>query len=161
MSAPSDDRAETALGALSRLYGVAAEYKDIWGKAQRASDKTRLALLKALGALDEHADLEDAVRAKETRKWRTVLPCVAVFRAEEAPYRLRLHFRERDEHATYRWTFAIEHAQTLTGEFRPCDLEVLERREIDGERYMEVAFDWRSALPPGFHRYSLAGPSLS
>ena len=160
MAAPSQDDAESDLDRLSRLYGIAPEYKDIWGKPQRASDNTRLALLKALGALDEQSDLGTAVRARETRRWRTILSCVAVFRIDKVPYRIHLHFRERDERATYRWTFALEHAQTLTGEFRPCDLEVLARREIDGERYMEVAFDWRSTLPAGYHRFSLAGPGL-
>jgi len=93
MTTRSDTRAETDLDALSRLYGVAAEYKDIWGKAQRASDKTRLALLEALGALNEHKDLRAAASAKETQPWRTILPRVAVFRADQVPYRMRLHFR--------------------------------------------------------------------
>src|SRR4051812_14005185 len=99
--------AETDLDALSRLYGVAAEYKDIWGKPQPASDETRLALLKALGAFDEHSDLAAAARAKETAKWRSILPRAAVFRANEVPYRIRLHFKERDQHSTYRWTFSL------------------------------------------------------
>src|SRR5688572_10540702 len=124
ITAAPDNSAETDLDALSRLYGVAAEYKDIWGKPQRASDKTRLALLEALGALDEHQDLKAAARAKDTQPWRTVLPRVAVFRVGQVPYRMRLHFRESNERSTYRWTFELEHAQTLTGEFRPCDLEV-------------------------------------
>jgi (1->4)-alpha-D-glucan 1-alpha-D-glucosylmutase len=161
MAEAYDVGAETALDALSRLYGVVAEYKDIWGKPQRASDDTRHALLKALGALDDHADLEEALRAKAIARWRTILPCVAVFRVDAVPYRLRLHFRQRDEHATYRWNFALENGQTLTGEFRPSDLEVLDRRDIDGEPYIEVAFDWRSALPTGYHRYSLTGPGLT
>src|SRR5688572_32642701 len=97
-------RNPSALDALCRLYGVLAEYKDIWGKQHRASDETRLALLKALGALDDHADSEAARRAKENEPWRAVLPLVAVFRASDAPYRLRHHFSERDREATYRWT---------------------------------------------------------
>ena len=102
MAAPSQDDAESDLDRLSRLYGIAPEYKDIWGKPQRASDNTRLALLKALGALDEQSDLGTAVRARETRRWRTILSCVAVFRIDKVPYRIHLHFRERDERATYR-----------------------------------------------------------
>src|SRR6185436_8115395 len=109
----------SALDALCGLYGVAAEYRDIWGKAHRASDDTRLALLKALGALDGDADLETALHAKQTGRWREVLPRVAVFRAPEAPYRLRLHLRERDRGATYRWTLTLESGPARTGEFRP------------------------------------------
>src|SRR5918996_5456706 len=99
MAATSDNGAETALDALCRLFGIAPEYKDIWGNTQRATEKTRLALLKALGALDEHDDLDAAARVKQAQKWRRVLPPVAVFRVEQVPYRMRLHFRESDEHA--------------------------------------------------------------
>src|SRR2546430_7232895 len=90
-----------ALDALSRLYGVASEYQDIWGKKQRASDDTRLALLKALGALDAESDLKTALHRFEMKRWQHILPPVAVFRTEDAPYRIRLHFRERDAGATY------------------------------------------------------------
>ncbi|MEA3155036.1 MAG: hypothetical protein QOK44_2625, partial [Betaproteobacteria bacterium] len=66
--------ANSALDALCRIYGVASEYKDIWGRTQRASDKTRTAILKALGALDDAADFNAALRAHEARLWRRTLP---------------------------------------------------------------------------------------
>ena len=152
--------ANPALDALCRWHGVAGEYQDIWGKTQRASDETRLALLSALGALEDGADLEAALQAREARAWQEVLPRVAVFRADEAPYRLHFHFRERDAQSIFRWTFELEHAQTRTGEFRPCDLAVIGRRDFEGERYVEVAFSWRDPLPLGYHRFTLDGPGL-
>jgi (1->4)-alpha-D-glucan 1-alpha-D-glucosylmutase len=152
----------TALDALSRRFGVIAEYQDIWGGTQRATDETRLALLEALGALDDdERDLDQALHAHEARAWREVAPRVAVFCVDEAPYRMRFHFREKDAHAVYHWTFALEGADVRSGQFRPCDLETLERGEIDGERYVEVAFDWRDRLPCGYHRYALRGPGVS
>ena len=151
---------ESALDALSRLYGITSEYTDIWGKSQRASDETRLALLKALGALDEGNDLEAARRQRETRPWRRVVPAVAVFRVEDLPYRVKLHFSDEHRAESYRWTLTLEDGKTRTGAFRPCDLETLAHNDIDGKRYIEVAFDWRSALPAGYHRYTLAGPGV-
>ncbi|HEY0336315.1 MAG TPA: malto-oligosyltrehalose synthase, partial [Burkholderiales bacterium] len=153
--------ANPALEALCRWYGIAAEYKDIWGKTQHASEKTRCALLKALGALDDAADLEAALRSREARVWREPLPGVAVFRADEPPYRVHLHFRERHLRQSYRWRLALERGQTLTGEFRPCDLDIIDRREVEGESYIEVTFDWRDTLPLGYHEYSLEGPDLA
>src|SRR5688572_19780863 len=155
------ERDASALDALCPLYGVVSAYTDIWGKTQRASDATRLALLKALGALDGDADLEAARRAKEREAWRTVLPPVAVFREDAAPYRLRLRFREANRAATYRWTLALENGITHTNAFRPSDLETLNEAELGGERYLEVAFDWRERLPTGYHRYALSGPGVS
>src|SRR5438105_2327608 len=97
------------LDALCRLYGVASEYTDIWGKTQRASDETRLALLSALGALDESRDLAGALRSHEQRLWKRILPRVAVFRDQEPPYRIALRFRESDSRTVFQWTLALEH----------------------------------------------------
>ncbi|HYH41111.1 MAG TPA: 4-alpha-glucanotransferase, partial [Burkholderiales bacterium] len=152
---------ESVLDALTREYGIVSEYNDIWGKPQQASEKTRIALLKALGAFDESSDPAKALAAKQTQDWRSVLPPVAVFRVDEPPYCLRFHFPERNAKSTYEWTFELENGPTLQGEFRPCDLQRLASREIDGEPYLEVAFEWRDALPCGYHRYALAGPGLA
>jgi len=150
-----------ALEELCRLYGVIPEYTDIWGKAQRASDETIVALLKALGAIaGDNNDPERARHAQEAGRWRTILPPVAVFQTGDSPYRLRLRFSARHERQTYRWSFALEGSQPASGEFRPCDLERLATHQIEGERYSEVAFDWNDALPPGYHRYTLEGPGL-
>ena len=78
----------TALDELCRAYGVATEYHDIWGKVHRASDATRRAILKALGALGEGQDLQAALRERELRSWSTITPPVAVFRVDAAPYRM-------------------------------------------------------------------------
>ncbi|MES2564468.1 MAG: 4-alpha-glucanotransferase, partial [Pseudomonadota bacterium] len=156
MSAPSN----AALNALCRRFGVIDAYEDIWGKTHRASDETRISLLRALGALDEEQDLEAALHAHEARAWDQVLPPVAVFCVEGAPYRLRLRFAERDYTTIYRWTFALEPGEVRRGEFCPGDLELLQRHEIDGKTYFEVAFDWRDTLPLGYHRYALEGPGV-
>ena len=150
---------DRALDALCGLYGVSSTYIDIWGKTQHASAETKRALLRALGALDD-GDADAALKAHEANTWRRVLPPVAVFRADKAPYRLLLHFDEAQQNAIYHWSFALENARTLTGDFRPCDLEITDRRQIGADRYIEVAFDWRERLATGYHRYSVSGPGL-
>ena len=150
-----------ALDALCSAYGVAPEYNDIWGKKHRASDATRLALLKALGAIDEKTGPEAALHAHEAEKWREVLPPVAVFRGDETPYRLRLRFGEAHERATFQWKFALEQGDVRSGEFQPRDLQLLDRREIDGTRYIEVAFDWRGTRSrTAITAIELNGPGL-
>jgi (1->4)-alpha-D-glucan 1-alpha-D-glucosylmutase len=158
---PDDHPAPAALDELCRRFGVISQYEDIWGNTIQAPDETRLALLKALGALDDEQDLEKALHLHEAQTWRQVVPPVAVFRVDTAPYRLRLHFEQRFAYENYRWTFALEGADVRNGEFRPSDLEILDRREVDGERYVEVAFDWHDKLPLGYHRYGLRGPGMA
>jgi (1->4)-alpha-D-glucan 1-alpha-D-glucosylmutase len=148
------------LDALCRRYGLTTEYTDIWGNAQVATERTRVALLKALGALGESSDVHTALEKHEAREWLEVLPRVAVFRVEQVPYRLNLHFSERQLDDIFRWTFEIENGRTLTGEFRARDLEILGRREVGGEQRIGVAFDWRDPLPPGYHRFRLEGEDV-
>src|SRR5688572_19218419 len=128
---------ESALDALCRRFGVISEYTDIWGGVQHASEETRLALLKALGALDETDDIEEALRRHEALAWRRVVPRVAVYCVDEAPYRMRFRFPESQSNTTYRWTFDIAGSGMRDGVFRPSDLETLSRGEADGERFVE------------------------
>src|SRR5688572_29460673 len=132
-------RRSADLDALCRRYGLTTEYTDIWGKPQRATERTRVALLKALGALDESSDAKTALETHEAAAWLQVHPPVAVFRVEQAPYRLNFYFSERHLDAAFRWTFEVESAQTRVGEFRPRDLEIVGRREIGGEQRVHVA----------------------
>ncbi|HEX2825662.1 MAG TPA: malto-oligosyltrehalose synthase [Burkholderiales bacterium] len=151
----------SALDALCTRFGVVSEYADIWGNRQRASDATRIALLKALGAIEDESDIEGAVQRHEALAWREVVPRAAVFAVDEAPYRMRFRFPETQSGTTYNWTFDIEGEGRRDGVFRPSDLATVDRAEIDGERYVEVAFDWNDRLPYGYHRYTLEGPGLS
>ncbi|HET7160798.1 MAG TPA: 4-alpha-glucanotransferase, partial [Burkholderiales bacterium] len=156
MNSPST----TALDALCHRFGVIDAYEDIWGNTQYASDETRIALLQAIGALHEEQDLHAALHAHEARAWEQVLPPVAVFCVDGAPYRMHLRFAERDYSTIYRWTFALENNDVRRGEFCPRDLELLQQHELDGKTYFEVAFDWRDTLPLGYHRYALEGPGV-
>ena len=88
-----------ALSTRSAHCGVASEYNDIWGKAQRASDETRCAILKALGVTrrrrgsgTRRAEARDA-RPGASRCRRS--PYSASMRV---PYRLRSQFSEPQPH---------------------------------------------------------------
>lgn len=158
---PDEERSPASgLDVLCRIHGVKSEYNDIWGKAHRASDRTRCAVLKALGVLDRDDDLQGALDTHERETWNRIVPPVAVFRIEAAPYRMRFRFNETHMRATYQWRFELENGQVRTGAFRPEQLETLRRHTIGAHAYREVAFDWHDRLPCGYHRYELKGPGL-
>jgi (1->4)-alpha-D-glucan 1-alpha-D-glucosylmutase len=158
---PDEQRTRaSALDELCRIHGVAAEYNDIWGKAHRASDRTRCAVLKALGVLDREDDLQGALDKHERGTWARILPPAAVFRIDTTPYRMRLRFDERHAQETYRWRFELEDGEVHTGVFRPEQLETLRRHTVGAISYVEVAFDWNDRLPCGYHRYTLEGAGL-
>jgi len=144
---------DEALNRLCRAAGIAYEYFDIWGNRHRASIESRRALLAAMGV--DAADPERALRELEDRPWRRKLPPVAVYRTDETPYRLLLHIREPELDAVHRWRLELENGETHTGSFAPRDLQRLGQREVDGARYVGLAFDWHDRLPTGYHRYTL------
>jgi (1->4)-alpha-D-glucan 1-alpha-D-glucosylmutase len=159
---PDEERTRaSALDELCRIHGIASEYNDIWGKARRASDRTRCAALKALGVLERDDDLRGALDAHERNTWSRIVPPVAVFRVDAAPYRMRFRFDERHARETYGWRFQLEDGDVHTGVFRPEQLEVLRRHAIATQTWREVAFDWNDRLPCGYHRYELEGPGLA
>ena len=146
-----------ALDALCALHGVASEYNDIWGNAQRASDETRCAILEALGVIEDGEDLARAAQNHASEAWQQVAPPAVVFCVDVLPYQLRLRFSSRNLTARYRWRLTLEDGTTHDGEFRPADLEVLQRTNIDGEGYVEVVFEWRDPLPLGYHGLAALG----
>ena len=149
----SDD----ALDRLCHAAGIAREYFDIWGNRHLASVESRRALLAAMGI--DAGDPERALRELEDRSWRRALPPVAVYRADEPPYRLRLHIPETELDAVHHWRFELEDGKTHTGHFTPRALQRLGEREVEGVRYVELAFEWRDRLETGYHRYTLEGDS--
>jgi (1->4)-alpha-D-glucan 1-alpha-D-glucosylmutase len=159
---PDEERPlpSSALDALCCAYGVAGEYSDIWGNVHRASDRTRCAVLEALDVVHRGEDLQSALAAHERQTWERVVPPVAVFRIDAAPYRMRFRFHVALMRETYCWRFELESGEVRTGEFRPEQLETLRRHTIGAQAYCEVAFNWNERLPCGYHCYKLNGPGL-
>ncbi len=150
----------SALDTLCELHGVASEYTDIWGNTHRASDETRCALLKALGAIREGDELDRTARSHAAERWRELAPPAAVFCVDAVPYRLPLKFSAARLAGNYQWRLRLESGDVRAGEFRPEGLEVVRRHEVDGEQYAEVALQWGEPLPLGYHELELAGPDV-
>jgi (1->4)-alpha-D-glucan 1-alpha-D-glucosylmutase len=147
-----------ALERLCRLAGIAPDYVDVWGAKHQASEPTLLALLRAMGVLRNGSGTAEAAEQFDAQRWLQAAPPVAVVREEQLPYRLVLHFPEAAADQTQAWRLVMESGDTRHGEFRPRQLELLETRSIGGKPHLEVAFDWREALPQGYHRFTLQRP---
>ena len=148
----------SALDRLCALAGIAADYPDIWGETHRASEATRIALLRAMGIVTDAAGVEAALREREERPWRRGLPPVAVQRENAAPYRWDLCCDERCCGEAHRWSLTLETGESRTGAFRPVELPRLGEHAIDGIRYFKAVFEWRERLPLGYHRFTLLPP---
>lgn len=148
----------TTLDRLCELAGIAAEHTDIWGNQHRPSDKTRIALLRAMGIVEDAAGVEAALEAREEQPWQRALPPVAVLREDALPYRWEIVCEEGGAGQAHRWSLALETGETYTGEFRPGELPRLAGRAVNGVCYIKAAFEWRERLPLGYHRFTLLSP---
>ncbi|HSE01216.1 MAG TPA: malto-oligosyltrehalose synthase [Burkholderiales bacterium] len=149
---------QSALDRLCALAGIAPEYSDIWGAQHRASDETRIALLRAMGVIANTAGVEGALKEREARPWRRGLHPVSVQREDVVPYRWEICCDERRRGAVHRWSLALESGESRSGEFRPAELPPLGERVIEGTRFFKAAFEWRERLPLGYHRFTLQPP---
>ncbi|MBI2290175.1 MAG: malto-oligosyltrehalose synthase [Betaproteobacteria bacterium] len=148
----------SALDRLCELAGIAAGHTDIWGKQHRPSDATRVALLRAMGIVEDAAGVEAALKAREERLWQRALAPVAVLREDALPYCWEIVCEEQCGAQVHRFSLALETGETHTGEFLPLELPRLAEHAIEGVRYLKAAFEWRKRLPLGYHRFTLQPP---
>ena len=70
-----------ALERLARIHRIDPQYHDIWGNHHEVPDASLVALLGALGiGAGTPEEVERAIRAAESERWRSVLDPVIVVR---------------------------------------------------------------------------------
>jgi (1->4)-alpha-D-glucan 1-alpha-D-glucosylmutase len=145
-----------ALLQLAALYGIAANYYDIWGKRHEASAEALIALLGAMGvAADSPEAIDRALREREAAPWSSIIAPVHVLRAHRRPWLLRLALPPRYDNATLGWRVEEEAGTLHAGALQPAELPTPERRDAGGEP--RIAREWRldAELPLGYHRLYL------
>ncbi|MEE4377741.1 MAG: hypothetical protein V2J55_09555, partial [Candidatus Competibacteraceae bacterium] len=121
------------LDRLCAIYGIAAEYTDVWDKQHPVPVETRMALLQAMGvAVTEQTNLQAVVEEAEVRPWRRLLAPVLVVRETMggAP-QMALHVAADQAEQEFEWTLILENGERQGGRFRPCDLDLLAERTVD------------------------------
>jgi len=143
---------------LARAYGIAPEYRDIWGTQHRAGTRTLRALLAAMGVVAQtEADVAHALAALAQAQRRSFPPALVVRAGQRIVLRVNptsgrfegeVHWRLAEEGGA-------EHAGTLVS--RPE-----EQGHADGyagaARTLEFALSHEP--PPGYHRVTLAGEGV-
>lgn len=105
----------TALHRLARAHGIALEYRNAWGKAQRISDDTLRAVLAAM-----HVDVatDDAVmralEALDFARCRQCLPPMSVVREDLRPWRIGVNLPPSYRSQALAWRVIAEDG----GEYR-------------------------------------------
>lgn len=147
-----------ALDALAARCGIEAEYWDIFGHRHEVSDKTKLALLRAMHfdiAEDDEASVQAALDAWEDDRWLRGLPPVLVRPDGEAPLELDLRWPEEDMKGPLNWTVLEEGGSRHTGALHPADLEPQSRRTVAGRPFVQVHVSIPAVTGLGYHQVTI------
>ena len=148
--------AREALERLGRLHEITPDYYDIWGQRHEVPDASLRTLLAALGVrAGTPQEVEDAIRAAESERWRAVLPPAIVVREEAAPWKLRLNLTTVQANSPLTWRLTEENGGRREGVFHPASIDVAESAELDGERFVGRDFTLPVAASCGYHRLAI------
>jgi len=148
--------ARESLERLGRLHEIAPDYYDIWGQRHEVPDASLRTLLAALGVrAGTPQEVEDAIRAAESERWRAVLPPAIVVREEAAPWKLRLNLTTVQANSPLTWRLTEENGGRREGVFHPASIDVAESAELDGERFVGRDFTLPVAASCGYHRLAI------
>jgi (1->4)-alpha-D-glucan 1-alpha-D-glucosylmutase len=148
--------ANEGLAYLARLHGIALEYHDIWGKLHRAQDASLAALLAEMG-VSAHTpeEIEAAIAAHESTRWRSILPPVILVREGTTTYSVRLALPAALDERTLEWRLVEESGAARSSSFEPRVLASPERTEVGGERYVARELELDIGFAPGYHRLEI------
>ena len=150
---------DNILDRLCERAGILAEYQDIWGNHHQVGDDAKRALLGSMGIATADDQLEESLRDWDESAWHTLIEPAKVVRYGE-PVELRLHLPERRLSGHLHWSFIPEHGTPIEGVLQPDSLSELERRVINGETFLALAWAFTPPMDLGYHRLAIRRADL-
>ncbi len=142
------------LNELARLCGIEPSYTDIWGKANEISAGNQRSLLAAMGiAVDDDAAVRRALHERTRRGWQRRLQPVQVLREDAPNARIVITLPATPASASIAWELIAEDGQTVRGDFRIEELEIVERAQFDGVDVVRYALPLPHNPGCGYHRF--------
>jgi (1->4)-alpha-D-glucan 1-alpha-D-glucosylmutase len=144
------------LDQLCAIYGVHQEYYTIWGQHHPTGERTKRAILAAMGvpAEDDEA-VAESLRLHERLAWRRLLPPVLVVRELSGPVRIPLALAASLDQAAWRWRLRTENGEETEGEFVPANLEEAGRHRLDDQECVRRMLGLELEIETGYHRLFL------
>lgn len=136
--------------------GIALEYSDIWGNRRQVEERTKRAILAAMGfPAETEAELRKTLEALEAASWRRLLPPVQVVRAADAPWRISVNIPVGERRDELGWALTLENGERHEGSFRPEEQDFLLQGEAGGAAYGRYSFPLPHVPGLGYHRFEL------
>lgn len=150
-----------AVQRLMSLLGVQTDYHDFRGEHRHVPVSTCIDILDAMGYIvADPQSITAALEALGNEGWQRLLPPVVVM-GEGGPHAVQLHVRESQLEVRLHWRLWYEDGRLLTGHIRPGRLETVDRREIDGEVWLQCKAALPDDLGIGYHELAIHAPGRS
>ncbi len=141
------------LDKLCDLYGVYQEYYTIWGEHHPSSERTKRAVLAAMGVqAEDDAAVKHSLLEYERRAWARLLPPVQVVREFSGAFRIPLAVPAIHDGDAWRWRLCTESGQEFSGEFVPTSLEEGGRHRQGNHEHLRRMLVLELAVDTGYHR---------
>ena len=138
------------LDELSRQCGIGDAYHNWRGELMWVSRETKTAILAAMGCpTDDAAAIERALHERESARWGTLLPPVAVLHPGRCSVTVAVAADETER--ALEWRIAFEGGGERHGQVRAGELAEQERRDVDGRWQTRRALALPDDLPHGYH----------
>jgi 4-alpha-glucanotransferase len=151
----------TLLNQLAALVGIQPSYTDNGGQQVVTSDKSRDAILTAMGyaLIDETQTQKDIVQLRDSQ-WLEVLAPVTIINAEDEQYSVCFTVTEDLANTRLYWKITCEDAKQIKETIRLSELDIVEGKIIDNTVYNRYCLNI-AKLDEGYHTMTveLAGQS--
>lgn len=140
---------------LAQLYGVGETYLDFRNEPRQVSRESRAAILAAMGldVADERA-IETAVHVFETVAWMRMLPAAVVVTAG-APAIVPVSIPTDLDARKISWSITLESGAVQEGATAIAALNIAERGDVDGRKFVRCNLALPRDLPMGYHRVAI------
>ena len=160
---------EELINELSDLCGIVPEYWDVFGRRHEAPIETKTAILKSMRLkADTSSELTTEIEKRRLCPWNVFIDPSIVILYTEQPILLTVHvpIRLGDEPSiSFRCALEDETEQIDTFSFSRQDVEIVERRVIDGIQHLKIKLTLDALKAIGYYTldilYTSSGFGLS
>ncbi len=150
---------EELINELSDLCGIVPEYWDVFGRRHEAPIETKTAILKSMGLkADTSSELTTEIEKRRLCPWNVFIDPSIVILYTEQPILLTVHvpIRLGDEPSiSFRCALEDETEQIDTFSFSRQDVEIVERRVIDGIQHLKIKLTLDTLKAIGYYTLDL------
>lgn len=151
----ADHHEPDRLPQLLHHYGIADHYYDVWGRRHVVSEKTKLAVLEAMGVqVGSTEKLVQSWEAVQRGSWRQICDPVFIVRAGQSSFScaVRVPSQESQDHGwTLAWSLRNESGQTVAGDSVGPSLVPSDSRCVQETRHIRFHLDIPSDFPLGYY----------